>query len=90
MNTAVQVGTVPVAPGATVIQDAAGVVVLPSGGPPPQDLLDTASAYATAEDNVLAELAAGVRLVDAYRHKRSILKRIRESRRGVIHERSTT
>jgi regulator of RNase E activity RraA len=79
LNTAVQVGTVPVAPGSTVLQDAAGVVVLPSGGPPQQDLLDAASDYAAAEDHVLAELAAGVRLIDAYRHKRSILQRIRAS-----------
>jgi regulator of RNase E activity RraA len=73
----VQLGDVTVAPGSIVIQDSSGVVVLPSGGPPVERLLENATDYAAAESRVLAELADGVPLSEAYRHKRSILRRIR-------------
>lgn len=63
----VTVGTATVADGELVLVDEDGVVALPAEGA--EDLLDDARAYAAAEERVAAELAAGLPLREAYRHK---------------------
>jgi 4-hydroxy-4-methyl-2-oxoglutarate aldolase len=65
---AVDVGGVPVVPGDAVIVDASGAVRLAAAQR--DGVLDAARAYAAAEEKVMAALAAGVPLVEAYRFKK--------------------
>ena len=75
VDEAVTVGAVTIRPGDLVVLDADGVVVLPPGS----GALEDARAYAAGETAVLADLAAGVVLRDAYRHKAGAVERIRRS-----------
>jgi len=77
VDTTVEIGGVTVPPGCPVLHDSAGVVVLPPVESQAQRVLDDALAYATAEEQVLAELSAGAQLSSAYRHKRAVQERIR-------------
>lgn len=67
----VAIGGTDVAPGDPIVVDASGAVRLP-----PADatrLLEAAGEYANAEEQVMAALAAGERLVDAYRFKKVVV-----------------
>jgi regulator of RNase E activity RraA len=65
----VRIGGVEVAQGDVIVGDAAGAVRLPQRSA--DTVLHQAHALAVAEERVLEELAAGVRLNQAYHHKRS-------------------
>ena len=67
----VAVGSTNVMPGDPIVVDASGAVRLPAASGP--RILDAARAYAEAEEQVLAALEAGERLVEAYRFKKSIV-----------------
>jgi 4-hydroxy-4-methyl-2-oxoglutarate aldolase len=67
----VDVGGVAVAPGDAVIVDASGAVRLTAAQR--DGVLDAARAYAAAEENVMAALAIGEPLVEAYRFKKLVV-----------------
>ena len=67
----VAIGGTDVAPGDPIVVDASGAVRLPAADA--TRLLEAAGEYANAEEQVLAALAAGERLVDAYRFKKVVV-----------------
>ena len=71
MGEAVDIGGVSVAPGDAVIVDASGAVRLATSQR--DGVLDAARAYAAAEEKVMAALAAGEPLVEAYRFKKHVV-----------------
>ncbi len=71
----VELGGVTIAPGDPVVIDADGVVALPAARAP--EVLAMAEAYATAEATVLADLAAGLPLREAYRHKAAFVTELK-------------
>ncbi|TMK67807.1 MAG: hypothetical protein E6G14_15355 [Actinobacteria bacterium] len=76
----VRVGATDVHPGDSVLVDDGGVVALERGRA--DEILECAREYADAEDALLDDLARGVRLVEAYNHKRNAVRRIRERTAG--------
>lgn len=76
----VEVGGVTIEPGDPVVIDADGVVALPAARA--AEVLAMAEAYATAEATVLAELAAGRPLSEAYRHKAAVVAGLKGSAGG--------
>jgi regulator of RNase E activity RraA len=80
----VRIDGVVIAPGDPVVVDASGAVRVPLADC--QRVLASARAYAAAEEQVMAALAAGEPLRDAYRFKKSMVGQltaeIAESRRG--------
>ncbi|MEO5840216.1 MAG: RraA family protein [Acidimicrobiales bacterium] len=71
VGAAVEVGGVRVAPDDTVVVDSSGAVRLAAATR--DGVLDAARAYAAAEEQVLAALAAGEPLVEAYRFKKAVV-----------------
>ena len=71
MGEPVVVGDSTVEPGDPIVVDASGAVRLPAADA--ARLLEAAGAYATAEEQVMAALADGERLVDAYRFKKAVV-----------------
>jgi len=63
-----------IAPGDAVIVDASGAVRVTAAES--ERVLDAARAYATAEARVMAALAAGEPLVEAYRFKKDVVNEI--------------
>ena len=80
----VEVGGVSAAPGDAVIVDASGATRVTAAEV--DRVLDAASSYAAAEARVMAALAAGEPLVEAYRFKKVVVDEITsavtERRRG--------
>ncbi|MEO8692614.1 MAG: RraA family protein [Acidimicrobiales bacterium] len=74
VGTAVDVGGVSVTPGDAVVVDASGAVRLATSTR--DGVLDAARAYAAAEEQVLAALAAGEPLVEAYRFKKAVVNQL--------------
>ena len=70
----VAVGGVTVAPGDAVIVDSSGAVRLTAADR--DGVLDAARAYAAAEEQVMAALAAGEPLVEAYRFKKLVVSEL--------------
>jgi 4-hydroxy-4-methyl-2-oxoglutarate aldolase len=70
----VEVDGVRVAPDDLMIVDESGAVRVPAADA--ASILDAARAYAAAEEQVMAALAAGERLVDAYRFKKSVVTQL--------------
>jgi 4-hydroxy-4-methyl-2-oxoglutarate aldolase len=75
----VRVGGVSVAPGDVIVVDSAGAVRVPAGVA--DAVLVDARIYTDGEEKVLAELAAGVPLIEAYRHKRAAVDQLHGSGR---------
>lgn len=71
----VHIGTTPVSDGDLVVIDAGGAVCLPREQA--ARLLEDGAQLAEAERRVLADLAAGIPLAQAYAHKRAAMERIR-------------
>jgi 4-hydroxy-4-methyl-2-oxoglutarate aldolase len=71
IGAAVAVGGVRVTPGDAVVVDASGAVRVTAATR--DGVLDAARAYAAAEEQVLAALAAGEPLVEAYRFKKVVV-----------------
>jgi len=71
----VHIGATPIDEGDLILADAAGAVRLP--GADAHLLLSQAQDLAAAEDRLLADLAAGLRLTDAYHHKKAAQAAIR-------------
>lgn len=71
----VWIGSTPVADGDLVVLDRGGAASLPAAHA--SALLEDAVALAQAEEHVLADLAAGLPLTTAYRHKRAATERLR-------------
>jgi regulator of RNase E activity RraA len=73
-NASVRVGGVQIDPGDLIVVDATGVVRVPAAVG--DDVLADARVYVAGEQQVLEGLAAGVPLVEAYRHKRAALDQL--------------
>ncbi|HEV8299174.1 MAG TPA: hypothetical protein VGQ20_17825 [Acidimicrobiales bacterium] len=72
----VSIAGVRIAPGDTVVVDDCGVVRVEAGVA--ASVLDDAALYAEAELAVLKDLASGLRLTEAYRHKRATVEWLNE------------
>jgi 4-hydroxy-4-methyl-2-oxoglutarate aldolase len=70
----VTIGGFSITPGDLIVADATGVVRVPEARA--DDVLADARSYAEGEDDVLAHLAAGQRLVEAYRAKQVVVDRL--------------
>lgn len=73
----VMVGGVEIVDGDRIVVDGDGVVALPAAGA--DAVLADAAAYGEAEDRVADALAAGTRLVEAYKHKADVVARLRST-----------
>jgi 4-hydroxy-4-methyl-2-oxoglutarate aldolase len=71
----VRIGATPVSDGDLVVLDAGGAVCLPRELE--ATIRDDGTQLAEAEQRILADLAAGIPLAEAYMHKRTALDRIR-------------
>lgn len=78
IDESIAIGDVIVSGGDTIVLDASGVVRVRAGDA--ADVLDDARSYASAEERLLAALAAGEPLSTAYRIKREAVQELQSSR----------